>query len=284
VRALAEEGITALPFLFGSPGWAGQRDGYDCDGFGCITYPPASIETRYAFARFAGAAVRRYGPGGTFWAEHPLLPYRPIRAWQVWNEQNLEAFHRPDVDASSYAEVLMLVAGEIRAADEDAEVLLGGMFGKHSNSRIVGAARYLRDLYRVPGVAESFDGVAVHPYDPRARGVLDQIRAARKVIRAQGDDADLWITELGWASGGDRDQNLVSTRAGQARLLRRSFSQILRSAGPWRLRGVYWYAWRDTETERDVTVCAWCPRAGLISRSGAPKPAFDALRSIANGR
>ena len=42
--------------------------------------------------RFVSGAVERYGPGGSFWAEHPSLPQRPIRTWQIWNEENFKYF------------------------------------------------------------------------------------------------------------------------------------------------------------------------------------------------
>lgn len=278
VKTIAAEEMTLLPYLFGSPEWAAHRDGFECSGFECIPYPPRSIETRYGFARFAAAAVARYGPEGSFWDDHPALPYRPIADWQVWNEQNSEQFYRPDADVDAYAALLKTTAREIYAADPGARVVLGGMFGKRSTARLVKTTRYLRDLYRVPGIEASFDGVAVHPYDPRANGVLASTRAVRRVVRAYDDGADLWITEIGWASSGSREQNLVKTPIEQARLLRRSYAKLLSHAGEWGLRGVYWYAWRDTAAAE--AVCGWCAGAGLVSVDGLLKPAYRELRAL----
>ncbi len=282
VALTAREGLDLLPFLFGSPEWAAERDGHDCTGFACIPYPPASIETRYAFARFAARAVERYGPQGAFWAANPELPFRPITAWQVWNEQNSESFYRPDADVGAYAALLKTTAGAIRAADPEAQVILGGMFGKRSTSRLIDARRYLRDLYRVPGIESSFDGVAVHPYDSRAGGALASVRAARAVIRRNRDDAGLWVTEIGWASKGRRGHNLVKSEPVQAALLRRTFTALLRHAGRWNLRGAYWYAWRDTR--RGKAICEWCPGAGLTSVKGRAKPSYYALKRVARRR
>src|SRR5437763_145559 len=40
------------------------------------------------FAAFLRTLIGRYGPQGSFWAEHPDLPRVPVRAWQVWNEES----------------------------------------------------------------------------------------------------------------------------------------------------------------------------------------------------
>src|SRR5918996_2463173 len=65
VRMAVNNGLEPMLFFWGSPTWAVNRDGYACSA-GCNVYAPASSETREAFARFAAAAVARYGPGGEF--------------------------------------------------------------------------------------------------------------------------------------------------------------------------------------------------------------------------
>jgi hypothetical protein len=278
IQGAAKEGLSILPLLYGSPSWAAQRDGYDCLVFKCIPYAPASAETRGGFGAFAAAAVRRYGPGGDFWAQHPSIPSRPITVWQVWNEQNMNFFFRPRANPDAYAELLAATAARIHGEDPDAEILLGGMFGPEGRPTLLKATRFLRELYRDDGLADSFDGVAVHPYSGSALGSLDQIRAVRKTIRRHGSGEELWVTEIGWASGGRADQDLVKDRRKQARLLRRTFGRFAARHERWNLGGAFWYAWRDSEHGR--AVCAWCPRAGLISRSGVKKPAYRAMESV----
>lgn len=279
VAANAGDGLTTLPFLFGTPGWAGELDGSACEGLNCMTYPPRSTETRAEFAEFARAAVRRYGPDGTFWDGRPGLPYRPIRVWQIWNEPNLSSFFRPAVDPVAYAAIIQATAVEIRDQDPNAEILLGGLTGTRTNSRRMSSAAFLYGLYSLPGIAASFDGIAVHPYNRHVRGVLDQVETARRIADAYGDDAGLWITELGWASAGRRRWGLVKTPAKQAHLLTRVFSRLFAGAEGWDLRAVYWYSWRDTE--RGSAVCGWCPWSGLIDRAGREKPAYRALQRVA---
>jgi hypothetical protein len=278
VREIAAAGLTPIPFLFGTPAWAANGDEHECERADCMPFAPITLESRSAFAAFAGEAVHRYGPDGVFWERHPELPYRPLRVWQLWNEPNLQAFWRPYVDARGYAELVRLAAAEIRAVDPEAEVVLGGFSGNRSTKTRWSAQAYLEQLYAVPGVAESFDGVAIHPYASRTRGVLDRIRNALAITAVHDPEVDLWITEIGWASAGPEVWSLVKTIDGQAKLLRRSFTRLMGRADDWNLRGLYWYAWRDTDVGK--AVCGWCARAGLRDRKGRPKPAFHELRRV----
>lgn len=281
IAAASAQGLTPLPYLFGSPVWATKLDGASCEGAACIPFAPRTSRTQAEFAEFAAAATRRYGPQGSFWAEHPNLPYRPIRAWQIWNEQNLPAFFSPQVDAALYAELLAASAEAIRKVDEGAEIVLGGMWGPpDAPGRVVPTESYLRELYATPGAAESFDTIAVHPYGPGLREVFAQIRGARRVARERGDeDVGMVVSEIGWASGGSKRQNLVKSRDAQARLLRGAYARFTRRSERWNLWGAYWYAWRDTAHE--ARVCGWCEQAGLHSMNGRPKPAWRTLSALA---
>ena len=87
VASAARQGIQTLPFVFDTPRWVLERGGTACASR-CGLYAPTGRRELGAFRRFLGAAVDRYGPEGTFWAEHPQLPKLPITAWQIWNEQN----------------------------------------------------------------------------------------------------------------------------------------------------------------------------------------------------
>jgi polysaccharide biosynthesis protein PslG len=278
IEAAADEGLRVLPMLFGSPEWATDRDGYGCWRDDCIPFAPASTETRAAFADFAAAAARRYGPENGFWSQHPSLPHRPLTVWQIWNEQNMNAFFRPRADPGSYAALLAATAEAIRDEEPEAGILLGGMFGPRSRAALIKSTDFLRALYRDRRLAGSFDAVAVHPYSGNARGSLAQIRAVRRTIRRHGSGEELWVTEIGWASGGNPGQDLVKDRRKQARLVRRTFGRFAAKHEQWDLRGAFWYAWRDTE--RGKAVCAWCPRSGLISRYGAQKPAYRVMRRV----
>jgi hypothetical protein len=279
--AAARHGVTPLPYLYGTPEWAARADGQGCSGSDCIPFAPRSNATRAAYANYAAQAVRRYGPGGTFWVQNPQLPYRPVRSWQIWNEQNLPDYWRPQPDVTSYALLLRASAAAIRSVDPGAEVILGGMWGpRKAPANVIRTTSYLRRLYAEPGARESFDAFGVHPYDPQLRGVIRQIRRLRFVASKHGDaGVDIWVTELGWASKGPKREPLVKTRREQARLLRGVYRKLMRRSGSWNVRGVYWYAWRDTP--RHQAICDWCPWSGLHSVKGGPKPAWRDLSALA---
>jgi polysaccharide biosynthesis protein PslG len=279
VAAAAQAELRVLPYLFGEPKWAARVDGHRCHEH-CPTYAPSSTGTREAYAAFARAAVERYGPDGAFWEAHPELPYLPIQSWQIWNEQNSPVFFGPRVDPDSYAALLEAAAPEIRAADPDAEIVLGGMWSAEDRPEgVVGTPNYLSQLYEVDGIEDDFDAIAVHPYAGRVPQAFAQVDAARQAAETAGDgDVELWVTELGWASDGKPSENLVKTPAGQAMALERAFGTLIDRREQYRLRGIYWYSWRDTEPGH--AVCAWCAYSGLISRQGNLKPAYDAMRTL----
>ena len=101
----------------GTPEWAAQRDGYECEGFRCVPYAPASIETRYAFAHFALRGSRAATAlTALFWQANRDVPYHPIRVWQVWNEQNSRPVLRPRPDLQLYATLPKTTAAQIHGA------------------------------------------------------------------------------------------------------------------------------------------------------------------------
>jgi hypothetical protein len=275
--------IRVIPTLYGSPGWLNYLDGHDACGGYCA---PASDQTRSAWAEFARAAVARYGRDGAFWKPSRtgpapcgcLRPY-PVHTWQVWNEQNSPKYFGPAPNVDQYARLLLAAAPAIRSADPKAEVITGGMWGPPGSDYVIPTIDYLSQLYAVPGIQSSFDAVAVHPYSPTLDGVTAQTRAVRREILAAGDNARIWVTELGWASGGPPANGLVTTPKGQARLLTKSIKSLLAKRRAWRIRGVLWYAWRDAPFEG--AVCDWCPTSGLRNQDGTAKPAARAFRRLA---
>jgi hypothetical protein len=280
VGEAASNGVSVLPYLYGSPPWSAAADGYACTT-DCAIYAPSSDASRAAFAGFAADAVRRYGRDGSFWEANPELPYRPIRTWQIWNEQNSSKYFAPAPDAERYAAILFTAADAIRSVDPKADVALGGMWGPKRTTAVVPVATYLKLLYPIEGVRESFDALSVHPYGKNADDVVGQVREARRVAaRFKDRKAAILATELGWASTGPADHWLVKGWRGQARILRNSYKALLERAQRWRIRGVWWYAWQDNPPETGF-ICRWCPGAGLLDVDGKRKPAWRAMKKLA---
>jgi hypothetical protein len=281
VGQAARRRIAIFPTAYAVPDWVSLLEG--CTD-GCATAPPHTELGLSAWRSFLRAAVRRYGPGGAFWSQHPDLPNTPIRRWQIWNEQNDPGyFTRPDVDA--YAALLRAASEAIHGLDPDAEVILGGMYGYAAPAKGgIPAADYLRELYGHPGIEAAFDGVAIHPYAGDLEGVKAQVRRAHRIVRAAGDrQASIWISEIGWASGGIPSA-LNRGRQGQARRLSQAFRYFTRVRTRLGIRAVLWYAWRDVAGPPGY--CFWCPSAGLfpVRSLDQPKPAWTSFLSFTGGR
>jgi hypothetical protein len=106
-----------------------------------------------------------------------------------------------------------------------------------------------------------------------------QISRARRIMDRNGDrDATIWITEVGWATDGPRKWPLVTTERGQAKLLKKAFSLLVKRRKRYGIRRVIWFSWRDF-VDRD---CDWCGAAGLLTRGGHAKPALSQFSRFAS--
>jgi polysaccharide biosynthesis protein PslG len=272
VGNLAARGIETFPYLLNTPPWlANDQD----------KPPVRSKEARDAWGAWVEAAAKRYGPGGTYWEtqyllDHPLADPVPIRNWQIWNEPSAQPFWKPKPKVREYAKLVKLSANALRAADPDAYVVLAGLFGTPTVG--ITQPEFIRSLYKVNGIERYFDAVAIHPYGPDLDRVKFQVDWALDEIKRAGDrNADLWISEIGWAS--DRVHNQLGVgKKKQAQLLERSFELFRSKRKAWNLVAVDWYAWQDVDGEN---FCDFCRRSGLVNVEGQPKLAYDAFQEQA---
>jgi hypothetical protein len=126
VRGATEAGISILPFFIGAPSWAINYEGVG-GARAPVSLPVQTPTQRSAWRELLRLAVFRYGPGGSFWSENPLLPAKPIRIWQIWNEENFKYFAaRPS--PSQYGKLVVESFRDLRSADPGARMVLGGLF------------------------------------------------------------------------------------------------------------------------------------------------------------
>lgn len=242
-------------------------------------FPPTdSKQNLNEWRDFLTAAVRRYGPGGSFWKENPALPEAPAHQWIVWNEQNARAFWRPRPDPRDYAKLVTASDQAISKVDRKAEIVLGGMFGYPHDHRSKSAVSFLRDLYRVNGIERHFDAIDIHPYGSGVGTVRKQITQARAVARRAGDrGVDTVVGEIGWASSGPKRSDEVVGAKGQAKRLEQGLKLLVNKRRQWNITAAYVYVWRDFTLP---TSCQWCPGAGLLKVDGSEKPALQAVRKV----
>ncbi len=286
VSEAAKQQITILPTVYTVPQWVSLSEGCNKPPGGpCAITPPHTQVGLAAWRTFLGAAARRYGPGGLFWTLHQDLPRAPIRTWQIWNEQNSPGFYQPRPDVEDYATLLTAASNAIRGQDPSAQIILGGMFRYPLGGRDGGirAVEFLRSLYARPGLESTFDGVAVHPYAGRVSGVRRQVQRVKQVVDEAGDEGvQLWVTEVGWASGG-KATPLNRGLDGQARRLTQAFRYFTEERERLNLKAVLWYAWRDVD-EQDSR-CKWCAQSGLfpVGSLADPKPAWSSFIQFTGG-
>lgn len=289
VRKAANVGIEVLPFLTGAPAWAVPH--VFVPGTGKTSKAPARLPATGpaagAWAAFVKAAVARYGPNGAFWAENPLVPPRPIRAWQIWNEENFKYFvAKPN--PAEYGKLVKLSSTALKSVDPGARAILGGMFAlpkgcrsKAKPKRAWCAHDFLDEMYRTtPGIKSRFDGVALHPYSyffPELRPRIEEFRD----VLAENKDASkrLWITELGWSSRPATRTNLFAKGlGGQAAQLKGAFSLLKAKQAKWKIQRVYWFSVDDQEGG-----CNFCDGSGLFAQGFVPKKAWFTFVRFAGG-
>jgi hypothetical protein len=294
VKGAAQSGLEVLPFVAGAPDWAVPSVWVPGSGQS-VRAPvrlPAAGAAAGAWSAFLGQAVARYGPEGTFWVENPSLAPRPVRSWQIWNEENFKYFvAKPN--PAEYGKLVKLSYGAIKAADPGAKVILGGMFAYPKGGGRPGdcsqarqrqsycAPYFLDQMYaKTPGIKAKFDGVALHPYTTGYQQLTPDIEDFRDVLSENHDSATgLWITELGWSSQRASVNNSFAKGVnGQAQQLKGAFGILKSKAAKWKLQRVYWFSVDD-----QAGSCNFCDGSGLFGPGFKPKKAWYEYVKFAGG-
>ena len=283
VKRASLSGLTVLPFIYDSPGWATPVH----------TRMPVYTEAqRTAWRDFVTAAVERYGPGGEFWAEHgpdstEPIPTRPIRNWQIWNEANFFYFSTP-VSPRDYLNLLKVANKAIKAVDPNARIFLSGLYGSPPKreirkGRAMASWVFLDRLYRM-GAKPWFDFAALHPYTPNTAQTRALMNRFRKVmIRYRDRATPVSITEVGWGSGRKGFLDVGSPQK-QARQVDSAYRYFINNWRKLNLRSVYWFAWKDKP--RNEESCNFCYTTGLFKAGKGlkAKPAWRRLVRLAGGK
>ncbi|HEX5619654.1 MAG TPA: hypothetical protein VFX51_14630 [Solirubrobacteraceae bacterium] len=240
----AQKRLPLMPVVLGAPGWATD------DTSRQIYVPRAPAD----YARFMDTLVRRYGPTGTFWTEHPDVRYFPVRAWQVWNE--VSNSHYWDKSwAKTYPPLLRAGYDAIKAADPQARVVQAGL-----NSGEAGSSWHAQDvLYDQldeQNLGRPFDEVAVHVYTRRVPDAVEVVEQTRKVTQRHDDGArPIRVTELAWpaakgrlrdADGNKRDFFAATTNKGMAKRLVAGVMRLAGNRTRLNISGVDWFQWASS--------------------------------------
>jgi hypothetical protein len=263
----ALNGIRVLPTVYGSPPWVARRP----------NVPPLSGHLG-DFQRFVEAAAQRYGQGGAFWQQHPEIPPLEVDWWQLWNEVNSPSFWTRKPNPKQYVRLLRSFHAGIEAGDPRARIVLAGLFPTPEVKHGMTSDSFLQGLYR-NGAKPLFDAAALHPYSTTPQQALERVREMRRTMSRHRDrKAGLWLTEVGWATGGSPRTALTVSASRQADYLRQTYSLMAHNRRRYKIDGVIWYSWRD------VPGGIWFDHTGLFTSGLVPKPAWHAFPRLTGGK
>ena len=245
VELAARNGIRLLPVVLNTPDWAAKFQGRHGS--------PPELASDYAV--FMSRLVGRYGPAGSFWAERPDLPRRPLREWQIWNEPHLDFYwYSPGRDiawAGQYVELLKAAKRAIKSADPGARVVLAGFADA--------SWRVLATAYRARA-RNAFDVATINLFTGRPGFVMAAVRLTRRVLRRYHEPRKpIWVTETTFPAAKGRvpppeeewKRRWYTTKRGMARRLTELYRLGAANARRLRLRRIYWYTWATSYRGQD---------------------------------
>jgi hypothetical protein len=211
VEMFARHGIEWVPIIGYSATWAASRSDSPLPG----KSPPRDFAQ---YAAFASAFAQRYGERGSFWKEHPDLPYKPVKRYEIWNEPNLaKVFWWPKPDPRAFAQLYLQARAAIKAVDPTSTVITGGLAGRDD------APSFTRRMFKsVPQLRGRVDGFGFHPYGRTAQESYIRTKLVRKALDSVGQaGVPLDITEVGWSTppGAAASKGRVVSEKQRARFL-----------------------------------------------------------------
>lgn len=193
------------------------------------TYGVNTEEQRAAFVRYAERTAARYAG--------------QVRAWEVWNEPNVDQSWAPTPSTSAYAALLPEVAAAVRGACADCLVVAGGTGGATGPPDVDTLTWYTR--LAASGALHSVDAVALHPYSDMYagdQGEMSLTPALRDVLDRHGlERTPVWGTELGVPQAGDG----AVSEEDAARLLQEAYRYWTDNAKRLGTGPLFWYTLRN---------------------------------------
>lgn len=226
------------------------------------TLPPTTPAARAAFAAYAKACAKHFAGHGA--------------CYEIWNEENHKnTWPGEDVtqNATLYAALCKQAIAAVKAGDPSALVTTGGLAGMGWD--------YLRRFLATPdgkavvrtGKAKA-DAISVHPYrQDSPENNTDGLLLVRTLVPVDGPV--IWSSEWGYSSTWyrDKDGSSPAIRDIQARYASRAALSAWLMGFPMRI----FYEIRDGGTDPTNAEHNF----GLLARDFTPKPAMDALVTLA---
>jgi hypothetical protein len=245
-------------------------------------FPPERVSDYTAYLR---ALVLRYGPAGSFWDEHPELPRRPQREWQIWNEPHLNFYWSTKGRGRN-----AWVPEYARLLKASKQAIEGDRSRRHDRARGLAdfAWDHLDHLNRFK-IRHQFDVAALNLFTGRPRLLIKGVYKCRRALRRGREGRKpLWVTETTWPSGKGRvpvpdplwQRAWYTTDSGMAGHLRGAYRLGARFSARLRIGRMYWYTWSSAYRDGDLF-----DYTGLNRYQGGefePRPALAAYLAVAH--
>ena len=149
--------------------------------------------------------ARRYGPRGSFWAEHPNLRYRPVRSLgDLERAESLASWGGPPNAARLPGAVLSPASRRSARVDPAARIVFGGLLPLRRRSADgVNGAKFLTGSTPVPAARKIVRRALAAPVLGHAPDLVPTCEhCASSSIGTAAAASPIWITELGWSTSG----------------------------------------------------------------------------------
>jgi polysaccharide biosynthesis protein PslG len=256
-------GAKVLMLVSRSPRWASGSDN--------VESPPLEPG---AYGRFVGFLARR-------WAGK-------VRAYEIWNEPNIQRFWPSGPSASEYVQLLRSAYSSIKSSDPYARVVFGGVANLNP-----GARDFVYDAYGA-GAENYFDVLGWHAYAPcgsspsdvwymsdgsiRVWSFLGYRTIRRDMTVRWSDFKPIWVTEFGWSTSSETCATTWTSGVSedvQAQRLTEAAAAMNQDSY---LQVAFWYTLRNHYWDADADQIE--ARFGLARSDWSPKPAYQAFRRL----
>ena len=245
VAEAERQGLTLIPILWGTPKWAATD--------GVFSY---GVPDMAAWEWFVFQTVSRYRGR--------------ITTWEIWNEPNFSGYWHGT--PHQYAELLARASLQVKQADPQATVLLGGQAQGGGTSPTF-LAQILEDPLYPAGAY--YDVHNVHTAFSSMATITTYLQWHRTVLAQHGLSKPVAVTELSYTS--DPAYQTVAGytdgEPGQARYLADAYRTLL-------VEGAVVVVWASLRDYTDGEAGKYT-RSGLARTDLAPKPAFFRYRAMA---
>ena len=156
-----------------------------------------------------------------------------VGAFEIWNEPNFPRFWQGK--NQDFFALTKATVERIHSIDSSVKVVVGGLMFHP----ILGAYGYLENLFK-SGALNQADALSIHPYGLTPESTARRLTAAKRIMKKYQFQGELWVTEIGFPTGGAYPHAIAPALAGNYALKTMTFY------GEQGADAVFWYALSDS--------------------------------------